>query len=299
MVYFRLMKCELGVYINKTTDPCTIDYARDLAQKVPGAEVLPVTFPLQRFKKTPERIMVVGGEGSVNVLTQYLYDRGETRPTGLLPGVENNVTRTELIESGAVATFDQFMDISFKYKDINLFRPLVFRGKVANNQIGFGRIERAFGYYNEVYKGHQLRRLKTLRAAVDEWTGMGLAEDILNIYSAVSHIGRLRVFPNQDRQGPDITHAWIEGDSFKARLARLYLTFLFWQVNMTPPQIILKTEKLLSYLVKSVPGEAWIDGDTMDISQKGNFLIRRSRLAIPFVAIAPEPFFQLTSPRLS
>ena len=285
------MNCELGVYISGKADPCVIAYAKDLAAKVPGADVLPITFPLQGRSHTPERLMLVGGESSINAVTQHLYERGQVRPVGILPGVGNNVTRSELIESGATATFDQFMDRGFKYGERNLFSPLVFRRMVANNQFGIGRIERAFGFYNEVFKGRPYGRLRALRSAVDEVEGYesaGFRENILDIYSVVPHIGKLRVFPNQDRLGPDITHAWIEGDSFRTRLSKLFLTLLFWQVNMSPPQVILKNRKLLSHQVKSVPGEAWIDGHTRAINPKGDFLMRRSRLAIPFVSIVPE-----------
>lgn len=284
------MRCELGVYINEKADHLVVAYVMDLARKVPGADVFPVTFPLQGRTRTPEKLMMVGGESSVNALTQYLYDRGQVRPVGLLPGSGNNVTRGELIESRATATFEQFMDKGFKYDKNNLFKPLVFRGMVANNQFGFGRFERAFGYYNEVFRGLPYGRLRTLRAAVDELVGyerIGLTENILDIYSVVPHIGKLRVFPNQDRLGTDITHARIEGGFFKARLSKLYLTLLFWQAGMTPPKSIIKTEQSISHQVKSVPGEAWIDGFTKGINPKGDFLMRRSRLAIPFMAIVP------------
>lgn len=154
----------------------------------------------------------------------------------------------------------------------------MFERHLFNNQIGFGVFERAHKFYNQVKWFQQPIVLDNCLKKLQE------GDDILNIFSIVSNIGRREIFPNQLMAGLAITHAFIEGSSLGRKFFKLAITGAFWDLELRPPKGILTVEKSSSFEVLRPVSDFWIDGDTIN-EQVQPGVIRRAPYPIPFMAL--------------
>lgn len=275
-----MARAELGVYINGTADPEILATAYSITG--PGITRISSISELKFRGALPRGFIIAGGEGSIRVVVQEMYKRGEIGPVGLLGGGTQNVLFNELGKRQTM-TLEEFCDTpSDKFPAELLFHPGQTEDIRFINQFAIGAFEQRNGEINS--RLHFLPR--GYKPAIVRITAGVIATFSLSrridMFSVVPNIGNVHAFPKQDPFGPEITHAWIEGWDAPLKLAK---TLIYWWQNKVPPPSVLKTESGLSFSISSHAKKAWVDGDTIPNPNKGEFEIKRTKTPFPVVAL--------------
>lgn len=196
-------------------------------------------------------------------ICQWMHDRGEVRPVGLLPGGSQNVLYHVLQELGLKSDIKTFLEkTSDDYPEDQKLRPGMINDLVFVNHAGLGNFEQHLGRFNA-----RLRSLpngyRPLVSAVLSVAAAILYPDgnreLLNLYTITPRIGQVLAFPDQELLSNALTHAWIDGLCIK---------------------------QLQSYCCRDETRgySIWLDGDTIPYELQGA-VIKRAPLGIPMVAI--------------
>lgn len=214
-----------------------------------------------RWQRFPKRLIVRGGDGSIREICQWMHDRKEIRPVGILPGGSQNVLYHALMDLGLKANIKAFLEKSLDdYPEEQRLRPGMINDRVFVNHVGLGHVEQQLGRLNA-----RLRLLPNgCRTLVATLFSLATAsanpgKNFLNLYTITPRIGPVLAFPEQRLLNDELTHAWIRG----GRIRQLRGS---WFQDTT------------------VGNYVWFDGDTRYYSQQ-EVLITRASYGIPVVAI--------------
>lgn len=244
-------------------------------------DIIPPTH--SRRQRFPKRLIVRGGDGSMREICQWMNDRGEFRPIGLLPGGSQNVLYNALLELGLTSDVKAFLEKETDdYPEDQILRPGMVGNLVFVNHVGFGHFEQHLGEYNK-----RLRFLpngrRTLVAALISLVRAAChpnrKEDILNLYTITPTIGQIPAFPEQNLLDGNLTHARVVG------VRSLVTTLLYWQMGKAAPDKIMPQLSGSSFAVPPTGNYIWLDGDTVPYVFQEGTLIRRASYGIPMVAI--------------
>lgn len=279
---------EVGIFKNEHARKEALQNVVGIIGKKLHGNTIPFS---EEIAELPDRLIVVGGERSVRTMVQEMSDRKQWRPVALAGGGAHDVTFNELRKVGRTMTVEEFVETPVdEFPEELLYHPgegvMVGEeyGEIFNNHIGLGKYEEASGDMNEV--------LRFLPPLLRSLAARSLAAPIavirsgerVDIYSVSSHIGYVNAFPEQELQGSDITHAWIDGNDLE-QAAKLAITLVLWQAKMRPPETVLHTERRYIYNATTNAENVWIDGDTLPNPLHGEVTIKRSDSAFPIVAL--------------
>lgn len=280
-------KYEIGVYVDS--------YARVEAQRVvfpliekfgSHTDIIPM---MDKLDELPQKLAVVGGEGSNRAVIQNMYDLGQYRPIGIVGGGTRDVLYHYLKKTGRVITVAEFIDTPpDKFLEKYSYRPGQANDetgatKIFNNHIAVGNYEAAVGALNERLRilPSKIRSGIVYRAAYISAV-VGSGEDF-NMVSVSGNIGNVDAF-DQELFGSDVTHAWIEGGR-RDQARKLAKTLTLWQRGQRPPETVLKLERKEIFNLNNHSQTIWIDGDTIKNPFRGDIFIKRAETAIPIFAL--------------
>lgn len=280
---FQMAERRLGIYKNHHASREALKLVDSLRKA--GALCIDTPKKLEELKVLPERMLVAGGDGSVGMVIQEMFNRREYRPLAILGGGTQNVLYNEHILNGQVMSVIDFIAASDEELAQFSFRPGIMGTSVFINQIGFGSYEQADGMLNQ-----HLRPIpKSIRTFFVRGTALCIASlsdgRKIDIYSIVPRIGRVLAFPEQQLD-TGISHGWIEDGKGGSR--RMVGTLNSWRniegkgPNGPLPEFV-KIEKGESFSVLT-PRTIWKDGDTVSIIP-GYFRIGRANFSVPVVAL--------------
>lgn len=282
------MKRELGIFIHPYSDPPAQRKARAIN------DALPSSFRTQEIAdlSTARRILVVGGDGSLRRVMQFVYDEEalETQ-IGILGGGTNNVIHKELIRNGVTHSLEDFLDSDQGKDEHLLFRPGLFGNQVFTATVGVGQFENMAGSYLEKLRAYTPRRLRFKISSLFSLVSMMARENPnllpLDLVSTSPNFGSVTLFPQQELHSSLLTHAWIEEKGFEG-LRKLLVTLFCWQTGIKPPKSALKTEQATSFELSNPGSTLWADGDTFFRflgENHGNMLVNRASQAFAVTAI--------------
>lgn len=250
---------EFGLFTNPHVPRVVTEEDTDILWLRPeGAGFIDIIPPTHsKWQRFPKRLIVRGGDGSVREICQWMHDRGEVRPIGLLPGGTQNVLYHALMELGLKASIKTFLEKTLDdYPENQRLRPGMANDLVFVNHVGLGRVEQHLGRLNA-----RLRLLpngyRTLVATLLSLAAASLhpGKDFLNLYTITPSIGQLRAFPDQRLLSNALTHV---------RGIRQISGFCFED--------------------EATGNSIWLDGDTLPYSRQ-TVLVKRTPYGIPVVAI--------------
>ncbi len=281
-----MAKVELGVYINPTADINT----RKKAEAISGPEVVKLRGREELHSMECKRILVVGGETTVGrVIDEIIKMEWDTVVGIWHAGTQGVLNKVMKDRKGLVMTVDEFREKPLH--EFSRIHPGEVNGMVFINHVGFGQYENQAGKMNDICR--DLCMPKPLRILISRALAGSIAlvhsngADKMEIYSIVSHIGEVEVFPNQDAFGDSITCGWVEGP------VGLAVVLLELSLGITPSEKVLKivpsimkNDVALTFWNQSNGGTIWVDGKTIDNPFKGQrVIIRRTKRSIPITAI--------------
>lgn len=274
---------ELGIFSSPFIPEAVRERVTGMLRRLPEGktfiDIIPPTH--SRWKPFPRRIIVAGGDGSVREILQWMQDRGEVRPVGLMAGGSQNVLYHALMELGLKTSINTFLEKNpDDYPEDQRLKPGMVGDLVFVNHAGLGRFEQHLGEFN--------RRLRLLRNGQRPFVCalFSLAaslnpngrKDFLNLYTITPTIGQLRAFPEQKLLGNGITHAKVSS------VRGLVQTMIYWQRGQSAPNRAMHQSTYTRFEDTTGNSSIWLDGDTSAYPRQA-VLITRTPYGIPVVAI--------------
>lgn len=285
-------KVDTLVYVNGSAS----SDVRNIAKSITGPGVIQIHSReyLKRQSCSPSHAFSAGGEGTNLAVTQWMFDNRLVCALGLLGGGTQNVLYNEISKRG-VMTVDEFLRTEVdQFPKESFFHPgQIGEEVIFNNHFGIGVYERAMGRLNADLRFLPVRGIRVFLARAIPMLIAVYGEPKMDIFSVVTKVGKISLFPGQDPWGEDISHGLVETwlDLLNSlRLGRR----LRKEPQFCIPQNILRREQTGSFNVNISGSSIWIDGDTIRGSQmnvppydslRGLQTVRRSDFAFPVVAL--------------
>lgn len=285
MIKFKAMtEFELGIFTNPHAPKPMIERAAGMLWRLPlGYSFCDIIPPSRRYQPFPNRVILVGGDGSIGSFLQMMYDREAVRPVGLLPGGSQNVLYNALFELGLKSDVGTFLKKGLdEYTEDQKLRPGMIGDLVFTNHAGLGRFEQNLGRFNA-----KLRFLPNgRRTLVSALLSLALAalnpnsgKEVLSLYTITPRIGQVPAFPDQRLLSDSITHARVRN------LRALVQTMVYWQKGESAPNEVMTQYQYHQFADVARGDSVWVDGDTIPYPRQAGALIRRAPYGIPMVAI--------------
>lgn len=281
------MSGEFKIFVNEKASTQILREAQHLEENIPGASIAALPNPgnLEHLRWAA----ILGGDGTIRLGLQELYERGINVPIGVFGRGTNDVLFKALRSRKSQISYQDLRGLQRNdIPNFYLLNPGIFGNSVFINQVGFGQFEQNNGYLNDL--------LRTLPAEARKILVFGLSlvqtllhpnteSPFLDIYSIGPKIGSFRPFPYQDFYTQTLTHVHSLGETYPQRANALVKTLEAWWEYKAPSPDFLDTEIKRSFDVEYLQSKIWIDGDTIDNPHIGRVEIRRTDEAYPIVAL--------------
>lgn len=281
------MGCEIGIFINSAARHKARNLALANAAVTPFSCSQDITI-LDSTVRLPNRIIIVGGEGSIRATLQKAYDLHQLNPVGIFGGGTNNLFYNHLKALGNSCSWQDFIN---GQKELNFFqcRPGMIGNDIFNINLGLGVFEQSQGLINEhlrpFVKGKLRPRLAQVASCVALICQYREGIPSFEMFSTSPRIGAAIAFPKQRIDASTLAHGLILGNSRYESVRNLLVVFLHWQVKSMPPTSAFNTNYGESFETSTRLNTIYLDGDTFTKEKREQVLVRRAPKSIPVIAV--------------
>lgn len=276
---------EFGLFTNPHAPKAASEGDADMLWRLPaGAAFMDIIPPTHsRWQRFPKRLIVRGGDGSMREICQWMHDRAEVRPIGLVPRGTQNVLYHVLQELGHQSNVKTFLEKTVDdYLEDQRLRPGMINDLVFVNHVGLGHMEQHLGRFNARLRFLPTRIRVPAAGVLAVLATVARHRDgaLFNVFSISPKIGSVEAFPDQRLlDNHQITHGRIPS------VRKLIIALSYWQMGKRLPANILEVEQSSCFINPDMGRFMRIDGDTGPSPSPTGVLIKRASYGIPVVAI--------------
>lgn len=242
------------------------------------------------LRNLPERIALVGGDGFVRTCINEIYETGELKLIGIIPGGTNNMFHRALAKSGKVISLEEFRDSSNPLeKEDFKFKPGNIAGTIFVAAAGFGRFEEKLASFSESLRHPKSNRYSNSLAGLVTLFSSSFrkpkSQSLVDFFFTVPYIGPYRISQEQKHPNNLLGRAAISGESHGAMILKLITALLYWQVNLLPPSNILDLKYAESFSIETEKRFANLDGNNIKLPPTFSGEVKRHETPIPIAAL--------------
>lgn len=285
------MKEKIGFFIHPLS---RIDYKRkalDLAGEIPNSFTEELKFPFTQAIADTKAIVIVGGDGSLRSVSEYLMAEKDPPSLIVMPGGSHNGVYRSLKDASVTTSKDQL--IKGESEEIPTFRPGLINGQLFNHFTGWEELELLHARSSErIRRFFYPRNYRMFAAGIFAIAGslkmQGNPEYLMRIVITSPFVGPIKAVPDQELYSDKLT--LLSVSSAPTRLqsaARLGILLFHSLTKMSPPENILSIESSASFEFeyKGKTYTANADGQIVDISSSTKVNIGRSDKGLKISAL--------------
>jgi hypothetical protein len=287
---------ELGFFVSHRTKTNIEELSQRL--KTGGWNVIHYQEVKELSKISPkiQSLMVIGGDGTLRLVTSSLYKEKLDIPVITFPGGTCNSFYHALTDAGVSMGEEELFE-EMDYSCFKPFRPGLLGDKLFIVDVGLGEYEPLIGVINEELRNNiDIGRFRPKLAGLISWLSWitkkynGLPP--LDLYSVSPFFGTHKMFPGQDLFDDLITHTRVEAENKPQAAAKSFWAFFaLGNGHVSLSRWFLTSQRAEQFRTNYPTNVIRIGGDTIKIKEglAEKTPIRRAEKPILISAFSSPP----------